>query len=69
MRRFVSLSDSPLCRARGLLLAAACVLASRSGKAEQVEFQLVGPNSLLAAPFVNAATCANGRRKIPAAPA
>ncbi len=53
MRRFVSLSDSPGRWACGLLMAAACVLATRSGKAEQVEFQLVGPNSLLAAPFVN----------------
>jgi hypothetical protein len=33
-------------------MTAACVLASRSGKAEQVEFQLVGPNSLLAEPYI-----------------
>jgi hypothetical protein len=55
MRQFVSLIASPLNWARALLLAAACVLAIRSGQAEQVVFQLVGPNSLLAAPFVNAA--------------
>jgi hypothetical protein len=35
-----------------LLIAAACALAAREGDAVQVDFQLTGPNSLLAAPFV-----------------
>lgn len=37
------------------LTAAACLLAARSGYGVQVDFQLQGSNSLLAAPFVNAA--------------
>jgi hypothetical protein len=36
------------------LIAAACVLSARSGLAVEVVFQLEGPNSLLAAPFVEA---------------
>lgn len=48
------LSDVRVRRTCAWLVAAACVLSARSGYAVQVVFELQGPNSLLAAPFVNA---------------
>ncbi|MEX2170413.1 MAG: PEP-CTERM sorting domain-containing protein [Pirellulales bacterium] len=51
MRRLLTVLSGR--RAFAWLLAVGCILAVRVGDAEQVVFQLQGPNSLLAAPFVN----------------
>jgi hypothetical protein len=52
MKRSVFFGNFRPRKACAWLVAAACVLAVRSGHAVQVDFQLTGPNSLLAAPFV-----------------
>jgi hypothetical protein len=52
MKRLTSFGDFHVRTTCAWLVAATCVLAVRSGYAVQVDFQLTGPNSLLAAPFV-----------------
>jgi hypothetical protein len=52
MKRLIAIGNFRIHQTCGLLMAAACVLAVREGYAVQVDFQLTGPNSLLAAPFV-----------------
>jgi hypothetical protein len=52
MKRLVSFGNVRVRKTCAWLVAAICVLAVRSGYAVQVDFQLTGPNSLLAAPFV-----------------
>lgn len=54
MNRFVFLSDVRVRRTCAWLVAAACVFSTRSGYAVELVFQLQGPNSLVADPYVNA---------------
>jgi hypothetical protein len=52
MNRLASLGKIRVRATCAWLVAATCVLAAHTGYAIQVDFQLTGPNSLLAAPFV-----------------
>jgi hypothetical protein len=54
MRRLEMFGDFSRSQVCAWLMAMGCLLVARSGHAVQVEFQLTGPNSLLAAPMINA---------------